>query len=122
MKRILSIAAIFEIGTAALALAVPAVLARLLLGAEPSAAGTVAMRCFGVAILGLGVSCWRSSPGSDVGRAPWRGMLAYNALIAILLAIAGGTGEARGVLLWPVVVLHAVIGLLLVGTGRRTAG
>ena len=115
MKRVLTFAAIAEIGTAVLALAVPETLARLLLGAELSEAGVVAMRCFGLAILALGLACW---PSPDSGRTPWRGMLAYNVLISAYLAIVGASAGATGVLLWPVVAIHALIALLLAITGR----
>jgi hypothetical protein len=80
-----------------------------LLGAELSGVGAVLARCFGVGLLGLGV-------------APvFRGMLLYNAGIALYLGFAGAAGQWGGILLWPAVALHAGVALLLVYL-RRTEG
>ena len=40
-------------------------------------------------------------------------MLVYSAAITLYLACIGLAGEANGVLLWPVVVLHAILTALL---------
>ena len=41
-------------------------------------------------------------------------MVVYNVLIAGLLAYAGTAGGLGGVLLWPAVAVHALVGVLLV--------
>jgi hypothetical protein len=41
-------------------------------------------------------------------------MLVYNVLIALLLAYLSNAGHTGGVLLWPAVVLHAAVALLLI--------
>ena len=46
-------------------------------------------------------------------------MLAYNVLIAAFLAYLFASEHIGGVLLWPAVVLHAVVASLLIWTGRR---
>jgi hypothetical protein len=50
-------------------------------------------------------------------------MLMYNLLVAACLAYAGAVEQIGGVLLWPAVILHAIVGLLLVrdwlGQGRK---
>lgn len=89
-----------------LALAIyPSPVVRLLFGAEISGAGTVISRIAGIALIALGIACW---PGP-----PRVGMLIYNALATAYLAYVGIGGEWVGPLLWPAVVLHAVLTLLL---------
>ena len=46
-------------------------------------------------------------------------MLLYNAAIALYLAYLGTAGHLGGVLLWPAVVIHAVVAVLLAMTWRR---
>jgi hypothetical protein len=60
----------------------------------------------GIALLALGVCCW---PGSTA----LCGMLTYGLLVTLYLAYLGIIGEFTGILLWPAVVLHAVLTLLL---------
>lgn len=120
MRSLMKWDAAGEVATGIVALAAPEALCRLLLGVELSAAGIVALRCFGLAIVGLGVACWPDRLPSDTSRSAWRGLLLYNALIAVYLAIVGMSGVA-GVLLWPVVVIHAAVALLLAWTGRTKA-
>jgi hypothetical protein len=110
--RTLGFSAIAEAVTGLAALAAPALVASLLLGAELSAVGIAVVRCFGVALLGLGIACW---PGVH-GHAPFRALLTYNALIALYLAYVGTAGQMDGLLLWPAVGLHAAVALLLVWT------
>jgi hypothetical protein len=52
-------------------------------------------------------------------------MLTYSALVTLYLLYFGIRGEWVGPLLWPVVVLHAILTLLLareVGKGRAAEG
>jgi hypothetical protein len=53
------------------------------------------------------------------------GMLTYSALVTAYLAYVGIRGEWAGPLLWPAVVVHAVLTLLLAKAwfrSRRTMG
>ena len=45
-------------------------------------------------------------------------MFVYNALIALYLGYLGVVGHAAGVLLWPVVAVHAALALMLVWSRR----
>jgi hypothetical protein len=63
-------------------------------------------RVLGISLIALGVACW---PGSTA----LCGMLTYGALVALYLAYLGVIGECVGPLLWPAVVLHGVLTLLL---------
>jgi hypothetical protein len=90
----------------------------LLLGADLSGLAPVLGRCFGIAILSLGIACWPNRGGSS----GFRGMLIYNALIAFYLAYLGTLGNMRGPLLWPAALLHAAVALALAWSGRIGSG
>ncbi len=114
LKGLLTFAAIAEVGTGLVLMIDPAIVVALLLGIDISGAGTLVGRCFGIALLALGLACWPS--GRVAARdapAVWA-MLIYNALIALYLAYLGTVGHLFGVLLWPAVALHALVALLLV--------
>jgi hypothetical protein len=121
MGKILAFAAITEAGTGILLMIVPAVVIRLLLGEEIS--GGVVGRFFGIALIALGSACWPSWQQGESNLPALRAMLVYNVLIALYLTYLGTVGHLMGLLLWPVVALHAVVALLLVwawGNQRRT--
>jgi len=118
LRKILAFAAAVEVGTGLALMVNPAIVVRLLLGTEVSEVGTILGRCFGIALLGLGVACW---PSRESGSAAFRSMLIYNVLIALYLACLGTIGHVGGWLLWPGVALHAVVALLLVWTWRSKA-
>jgi hypothetical protein len=104
-NRVLALAAVAEAATGLALLIVPSLVGRLLLGAELSGVASPVARVLGIALIALGVACW---PGPAL-----LGMLTYGALAtAYLLYLALG-GEWVGPLLWPAVVLHAVLTLLL---------
>jgi len=90
----------------------PPIVVHLLLGAAiagldaPAAVGIVIGRVTGIALIALGVSCW---PGGTA----LAGMLTYSTLVTLYLAYLGVDGVWVGVLLWPTVVLHAVLSVLL---------
>jgi len=118
LMKILTFAAAVEVGTGLALMVNPAIVVRLLLGMEISWVGTMLGRCFGIALLGLGVACW---PDRESASAAHRAMLIYNVLIALYLACLGTIGHVGGWLLWPGVVLHAVVALLLIRTWRSKA-
>jgi Ca2+/Na+ antiporter len=117
-SKVLAFAAVVEIATGLILMIDPAVVVRLLLGAEVSDVGTLLGRCFGIALLALGLACWPSRQRAESGSPAFRAMLTYNALIALYLAYLGTVGHMGGLLLWPGVALHAVVALLLVWTWR----
>ena len=90
----------------------------MLLGLAVSGAGTPLGRYFGIALLALGLACWPSGQRAGSDSPAFRAMLTYNALIALYLAALGTVGGLEGLLLWPVVALHAAVALLLLGTWR----
>jgi hypothetical protein len=98
--------AIIGEGLTGLALLVlPTLVGRLLLGAELTGAGIPAARVAGIALIGLAIACL---PGRALV-----GMLTYSALVTLYLGYVGLTGVFVGILLWPAVVLHAILTALL---------
>ena len=68
-------------------------------------------RLAGAALFAIGVASWMAKID---GRTPAQlglltGILVYNAAAALLLAYAGAVLKMVGVLLWPAVILHAIL-------------
>ena len=103
-------AAVSEIATGIALLIVPSLVGQLLLGAELAGVAATVARVAGIALIALGIACW---PGT-----PWAGMLTYSAAVTLYLAYLGVTGGSSGVLLWPAVVLHFVLTVLLLRSSR----
>ena len=114
MRKLLRIAALGEVTAGLLFLAFPSIMIRLLFGEEAAGAGAVMSRVAGISLLGLGVACW---PDGESIRT-YYGMFVFNALVALYLVIVGMGGQI-GILLWPAVVLHAGVSVLLVWTWRK---
>jgi hypothetical protein len=106
MKKVLTLAAVAEAATGAALIVVPSLVGRLLLGAELTGVSIPVARVLGIALLALGVCCW---PGSTA----LGGMLTYGALVTVYLAYLGVVGGFTGILLWPAVVVHALLTVLL---------
>jgi len=68
--KILAFAAVVEVGTGLVLIIYPAIVVRVLLGAEVSDVGTLLGRCFGIALLALGLACWPSRGRAERGSAP----------------------------------------------------
>ncbi len=106
--RVLALAAACE-ATLGMALVLhPPLVFRLLLGAEASGAAPAMGRVAGIALLALALACWPDR-GASVRRPALRALLTYNALATLYLVYLGIGGEWVGRLLWPAVVLHAVL-------------
>ena len=120
----LRFAAIFEIATGLFCLLLPGTLVHLLIGA----------------VLPAPPASWRASPDSrsslsaparwpardstTTARRPLGAMAAYSLLVAAYLACLGAGREWAGVLLWPVIVFHAAMTVVLgesSGAGDRRA-
>lgn len=115
-KRVLIVAALGETATGAALLIAPSLVGQVLLGAELIGVAVTVARVTGIALIALGIACW---PGT-----PLVGMLTYSAAVTLYLAYVGFTGGSPGVLLWPAVILHAVLTALLAraGMNRQKAG
>jgi hypothetical protein len=105
MKPVLIFAAVAELATGVALLMVPSLVGQWLLGAELTGIAVTVARVAGIALIALGVACW---PGT-----PLVGMLTYSALVTLYLAYLGFAGGSSGILLWPAVVLHAILTVIL---------
>jgi hypothetical protein len=112
MKQLLALTAIIEAATGLALIIAPSLVGWLLFGAEFTGVANPSARVTGIALLALGVGCW---PGSTA----FCGMLTYSALVTLYLLYLALRGEWVGPLLWPVVVLHGILTMLLAWTWFR---
>jgi hypothetical protein len=105
MKTVLILAVAGEVAMGAALLVVPSLVGRWLLGEELAGVAVPVARVAGIALIGLAVACW---PGKAL-----IGMLTYSAAVTLYLAYVGFAGVFTGILLWPAVVLHAILTALL---------
>jgi len=105
MKAALALASIGEAATGLGLLLAPSLVGKLLLGSELEGMAVVVARVSGIALIGLALACWLSRP--------WVGMFVYVTAVALYLGYLGLIGEASGALLWPAVLLHVVLAVLL---------
>jgi len=109
MRKLLAIAAAGEAATGLLLLIYPPIIVRLLFGTELFVSGTVMSRIAGISLIALGVACWPST----VSLQALSGMLTYSVLAALYLAFIGIGGNWVGSLLWPAVLIHILLSILL---------
>jgi hypothetical protein len=114
MRGLLPIAAAGEAMTGLALLLLPSTVGQLLLGAELTGPAAAVARVAGITLIALAVACL---PGP-----PRLGMLIYSAAVAVYLAYLGLSGAASGVLLWPAVLLHLIMSVLLVREWRAMMG
>jgi hypothetical protein len=117
-RTVLAFTAVAEIATGLALLIDPRLVIALLLGTGLSPDGMPVARVAGIALCGLGLACWPEGKPA-AGRSPAvRGMLAYNVLVTLFLGGLFFFQNIGGVMLWPAVVLHAVVAILLAGAWR----
>src|SRR6476619_2848444 len=105
MKKVLIFSAVAEAATGIALLIAPTLVGQLLLGEQLAGVAIPVARVAGIALIALGIACW---PGP-----PLLGMVTYGALVTLYLAYLGFAGGLTGVLLWPAVILHAILTALL---------
>jgi hypothetical protein len=122
MSSLLKLTGIIEAATGLALIAVPAIVVRLLLGAEISGASIPLGRVAGAGLLALGVACWlaRDDAQSRATRGLVVAMLMYNLVATAVLVFAGIGLQLHGVVLWPAVVLHAVMAIWCIMCLRRS--
>ena len=106
MRKVLIFAAVSEAVAGLALLIVPSVVGQVLLGVELTGIAMTVARVAGIALIALGIACW---PGT-----PLVGMLIYSVAIALYLTYCGFVGGLIGILLWPAVVLHLIVTVLLI--------
>jgi hypothetical protein len=110
---VLGVAAVAEAVTGLALMVAPQVVARLLFGVEVTGVAVVIGRVTGIALLSLGLGCWLGRNEADGASAALSGMLIYDLLVTVYLALVGLGTEFAGPLLWPAVAVHAVLTALL---------
>ncbi len=110
MNKVLALAAVAEAATGLALMVVPSLVGRLLLGVEPAGVALPVARVAGIALFSLGLAC---RPGKASTPAALCGMSTYSLLVMLYLGYVGIRGEWVGKLLWPAVVAHAVLTILL---------
>jgi hypothetical protein len=95
-------------------LIVPSRVGQLLFGVELTGVAMTVARVTGIALIALGLACWLGPPRV--------GMLTYSAAITLYLAYVGFAGGLTGILLWPAVVLHVILTVLLTRASTRGQG
>lgn len=110
-RSLVMVSAAIEAATGVALMAVPDLVARVLLGTELVASGIAVARVGGFALLSLAIACW---PGGD-GSTPQvtRALFVYNLLAGIYLGYLRVSGEFAGYLLWPACIVHVLLALLL---------
>lgn len=94
---------------------------QFLFGATPEGIGVPFARFAGIGLIGLGIACMPSNlAGTRQGGV--RGLLVFNIGATIFFAWIGAATTFRGVMLWPVVILHAVITVVLALSLRHEEG
>ena len=101
--------AVIELLTGIALLFAPVFVIGLLLGDGLSQSGVAVTRVLGIGLLSVGISAWEAAE-QNVHIAPRTGICTYNIGVATLLSILGLAGGATGILLWPVAILHGLIG------------
>jgi hypothetical protein len=84
---------------------------QLIFGATPEGIGDTWARFAGIALIGLGIACLPSNLAGT--RQGVRGLLVFNIGATIFFAWVAVATTFHGVILWPVVILHAVISIAL---------
>jgi hypothetical protein len=111
-KLFLSVTAVVEAATGLCLLILPAVLFAVLLGLDHATVDTTFVgHLAGAALLAIGIASWmaRTDTRSAAQLGLLTGILIYNVAATLLLAYAGAVLKMVGVLLWPAVVLHAIL-------------
>ena len=108
--------AVLEGGTALALILAPNFVARLLFAVDAQVVAEPIARVAGIALLSLVIACVLPNSAR-------RAILIYNVLVGGYLLALGLAGYADGVLLWPAVVIHGVMALLLIRhSARRRLG
>ena len=92
----------------------------LIFGTTTEGSGVHFAQLAGIALIALGIACLPSNHAAT-RRVAVRILLIYNIAATILFAWIGVATTLRGVVLWPVVIMHAVLAIVL-GMSLRKEG
>ncbi len=106
-------AAAVEAGTGLVLVSFPSLFVRLLLGVELSESGQIVGRLAGFTLIALVLACWPRAGAEGAAASSLRALLLLSVLVALYLVYLGIGGSLVGPLLWPAVVLHSVVAIVL---------
>ena len=109
-RSVVKVAAWLEIIVGTSIVTVPDLLCMLLFGTKPEGVGVTLARFAGVGLIALGIACLPST--GTKSRQGVVGLFVFNAGVTVLLAWVAVT-TVHGIMLWPVVILHAAIAIAL---------
>jgi len=109
-RMLVTVSAAIEAATGVALIAVPELVARMLLGAELSSSGMAVARVAGLGLVSLGIACWPG--GEDTSQQATRALFVYNLLAGLYLGYLRVGGGFTGYLLWPACVFHVLMALL----------
>jgi hypothetical protein len=125
MKLLLIVTAIIEGSLGIVLLIAPSFVFSTLFVIElDTPAGSLASRIAGAALVALAIACWQGRNGErdSASLGVVAGMLFYNAAVNAVLVYAGTGLGIQSPLLWPIIVMHTVLGawcLLVLTRARR---
>ena len=111
--RWVAIAAAVETGTGLLLIVRPSLFTWLLFGATLPPAGQALGRLAAFALFGLALACWPRAEQRNGLTKPVIALLSFSLLTALYLIYLAVFRGMSGLLLWPAVVLHLVLAVLL---------
>jgi hypothetical protein len=120
-RYVVKAAAWLEIVVGAIFVVAPDIPCILLFDAKPENIGRPLARWVGVSLFALGFACLPLTAGA-LHRSAVLGLFLYNAGLAVVLAYLGTVTSVHGFLLWPVVILHALIAVMLLPLLLSTRG
>ena len=91
---------------------------QLIFGTTTEGSGVHFAQLAGIALIALGIACLPSNHAAT-RRVAVRTLLIYNIAAAIFFAWIGFATTLRGVVLWPVVILHTVLAIVLALSLRK---
>jgi hypothetical protein len=113
-RSLLVLASLLEYPVGLALLIVPVQTISFLFGAAPGDAGSATGRIAGVALLALGLGCWKArlDPGGPALAGTLSAITFYNFGAGVVLAGLVIAGKAGGVVLLSVALLHLALGLM----------
>lgn len=110
-RALARLSAAIEAATGLALIALPDLVARVLLGVGLSGGAIAVGRVAGIGLLSLGLACWPR--GADATPEATRALLVYNLLAGLYLGYLRVGGGFVSYLLWPACAVHVVLGFLL---------
>ena len=111
-RLLFNASAIVEILTGLALLLAPLLVIGLLLGEGIGSTGIAVARVLGVGLVSVGIAGYELK-GLDARLAPRAGLCIYNVGATVVFAIYGSLSLSSGILLWPAVVLHGLLGAMM---------